>query len=56
VAAVHAGWRGTDARIVSRAVEDMVRIYNSNPHDLHAAVGPSMCPSRSTLPRSMGGC
>ena len=42
VGAIHAGWRGTDARIVSRAVEDMVRIYNSNPNDLHAAVGPSI--------------
>jgi YfiH family protein len=42
VAAVHAGWRGTEAGIVARAVEEMGRIYNSNPNDLRVAIGPAI--------------
>lgn len=40
VAAVHAGWRGTLARIAARAVEAMVREYGTQPADLIAAIGP----------------
>lgn len=43
VAAVHAGWRGTVARIVSRAVVVMKNHYGSNPADLIAGIGPSIC-------------
>jgi YfiH family protein len=39
VAAVHSGWRGTDARIVARAVESLVA-RGSRPERLLAAVGP----------------
>jgi polyphenol oxidase len=42
VAAVHAGWRGTLARIAARAVEAMTREYGSRPADLVAAIGPSI--------------
>lgn len=42
-AAVHAGWRGTLARIVARTVERMQREYDSRPQDLRAAVGPGIC-------------
>ena len=41
VAAVHSGWRGTDARIVARAVESLVA-RGSRPERLLAAVGPSI--------------
>jgi YfiH family protein len=39
VAAVHSGWRGTDARIAARAVESLVA-RGSRPERLLAAVGP----------------
>jgi hypothetical protein len=42
VAAFHAGWRGTVARIVERGVAKMVAEYGSVPKDLIAAVGPSI--------------
>ena len=38
VAAVHAGWRGTAARIVVRALERM----GSRPENLYAAIGPGI--------------
>lgn len=42
VAAVHAGWRGTVARIAPAAVEAMGRRFATDPHDLHAAIGPGI--------------
>jgi YfiH family protein len=42
VAAVHAGWRGTVARIVAAAVEAMRRHFGTDPRDLHAAIGPGI--------------
>ncbi len=38
VAAVHAGWRGTVARIVQKTIAQM----GSNPSDLHAIIGPGI--------------
>ncbi|HZN11514.1 MAG TPA: peptidoglycan editing factor PgeF [Blastocatellia bacterium] len=43
-AAVHAGWRGTLARIVARTVERMQHDYDSRPADLCAALGPAIGP------------
>lgn len=43
-AAVHAGWRGTCARVAVRAVEAMQREFGSRPSDLMAAIGPSAGP------------
>ena len=40
--AVHAGWRGTLARIVARTVERMQQEYGSRTQDLHAALGPAI--------------
>ena len=42
VAAVHAGWRGTLARIVVKAIGQMQMQFKSNPADLLAAIGPSI--------------
>ena len=40
-AAAHAGWRGTAAGIVERAVEKMA-FYGSRPEDILAAIGPGI--------------
>lgn len=40
VAAFHAGWRGTAARIVEKGVGEMRRQFGTLPRDLRAAVGP----------------
>jgi YfiH family protein len=42
VAAFHAGWRGTLARIVERGVGTMQLRYGSRPKDLVAAIGPGI--------------
>ncbi|HXB74418.1 MAG TPA: peptidoglycan editing factor PgeF [Candidatus Acidoferrales bacterium] len=44
VAAVHAGWRGTVARIVARAAEAMGARFGSQARDIHAAIGPGIGP------------
>jgi YfiH family protein len=40
VAAVHAGWRGTAAGIVARAIEKMHLDFGTRPADIRAALGP----------------
>ena len=42
VAAFHAGWRGTLARIVERGVGTMRLVFGSKPKDLVAAIGPAI--------------
>ena len=42
VAAVHAGWRGTLARIAEHAVAAMQRDFGSQPQHLIAAIGPAI--------------
>lgn len=42
VAAVHAGWRGTAARIVAGAIAAMQERFGTDPADLHAAIGPGI--------------
>ena len=44
VAAIHAGWRGTLARITQKAVGLMQFEFGCNPSDLLAAIGPSIGP------------
>lgn len=43
-AALHAGWRGTAAGIVTVAVGQMVSVYGTDPADILAAVGPGIGP------------
>ncbi len=40
----HAGWRGALGRIGARVVSMMAQEYGSNPADIIAGVGPSICP------------
>lgn len=42
VAAVHAGWRGTVARIAQGAVRAMSKEFSTGPSRLHAAIGPGI--------------
>ena len=44
IAAIHAGWRGTLARIVERTVGSMRLRYGTRPADLLAVIGPSVGP------------
>lgn len=39
----HSGWKGTAAKIGKATVETMQRQYGSNPSDIIAAIGPSIC-------------
>jgi polyphenol oxidase len=43
VGIIHAGWKGTLARIASAAVQGMGEEYGSNPADILAGIGPSIC-------------
>lgn len=40
----HSGWRGTVAKIGQITVEEMHHSFGSNPKDIIAVVGPSICP------------
>ncbi len=43
---VHAGWRGTVARVCAAAVEAMTAQFGTNPADVSAAIGPSISAAR----------
>ena len=42
VAAIHAGWRGTLARIVDKAIQEMAFAYKTEAKDLKAVIGPGI--------------
>jgi hypothetical protein len=42
VAAVHAGWRGTLARIAERAVSRLVASYGASAEEIQVAIGPAI--------------
>ncbi len=42
VAAVHAGWRGTEAKIVAKTVGKMKEAFGCNPSDIVAGIGPAI--------------
>ncbi len=41
-AAIHAGWRGTQVRIVHKAVQEMRMAYQTDPTKLKAVIGPGI--------------
>lgn len=43
-AAIHAGWRGTSARVAPTAIETMRREFHCDPANLVVAIGPSVGP------------
>ena len=42
IAAIHAGWKGTLAQIVPKALQQMSREYGTVPEDCWAAIGPAI--------------
>ena len=42
VAAIHAGWKGTQAHIVTKTVQKMTDVFGSNPKDIQAGIAPSI--------------
>lgn len=42
VAAIHAGWRGTVARIAEKCIEVMIKHYDSDPADIKAVIAPGI--------------
>lgn len=40
----HAGWKGTVGRIGQITVDEMGKAFGSNPKDIIAVIGPSICP------------
>ncbi|WP_053956907.1 peptidoglycan editing factor PgeF [Inediibacterium massiliense] len=42
IALAHAGWRGTVLKIGKKTVEKMINVYETNPKDCLAAIGPSI--------------
>lgn len=39
----HSGWRGTVQKIGKKTVEEMKKAFGTDPKDVHAAIGPSIC-------------
>ncbi len=42
IGAVHAGWRGTQQRIVHKTILQMIKQFGCHPENIHAAIGPSI--------------
>lgn len=42
IAAIHAGWRGTLARIVHKTIQEMTFAYKTDPKKLKAVIGPGI--------------
>ena len=42
VAAIHAGWKGTEKKILLKTVEKMKKVFSSNPKNILAAIAPSI--------------
>ena len=42
VGAVHAGWRGTAAKLAAKTLKQMVYAFGCRPENIHAAIGPNI--------------
>ncbi len=42
VAAIHAGWKGTEAKIVAKTLEMMRKVYDTDPKDIIAGIAPAI--------------
>ena len=42
IAAIHAGWRGTVARIVEQTIHAMTQAFDTQPQHLYGAIGPGI--------------
>ena len=42
VAAVHAGWKGTEQKILFKTIKKMQELFNSNPQNILAGIAPSI--------------
>ncbi len=42
IAAIHAGWKGTEAKIVAKTVQKMINIYGTDPENIIAGVAPAI--------------
>ena len=45
IGVVHTGWQGTIKKACQKAIETMQHVYNSNPAEILAAIGPSIGPN-----------
>jgi len=54
VAAVHAGWKGTALKIVTKVVKGMTEYFESIPNDIIAAIGPSIGPCCYEVKEDLG--
>ncbi len=43
IAAIHAGWRGTESKIVVKTFRILLNDFSTNPKDLFVYFGPSIC-------------
>jgi len=41
-AAIHAGWKGTRLRIVLKTIQEMQKVFDTNPEDCSAVIGPGI--------------
>ena len=42
ICAIHAGWRGTVARIAEKAIAEMKEVYGTRPEQIRAKIGPGI--------------
>ena len=43
IAACHSGWKGTEANICGKVVDNLRKEWGCDPEKLHAVIGPSIC-------------
>jgi purine-nucleoside/S-methyl-5'-thioadenosine phosphorylase / adenosine deaminase len=43
ISAVHSGWMGTEKRILEKTLAQLITEFNSDPNDIYAYFGPSIC-------------